>query len=181
MFAPVGDKSRRLLLIDLVERSEPGTILRYEELGELFDLDTREGIQGAVNGAKRSVEANTSKALAAERNVGYRVALPDEHHGLAVKHQRKGRNQIKRAMSKVRHVNLSALSQDQRTVLIAAQVALAAQAEFERRADIRYAKRAEMETFMSEQSTVNNRSESKLLEMQDRMERLEKRFHQDKP
>lgn len=176
MFETVGAKSRRLMLIDLVAGTEPGTLIRYEELGDLFGLDSRMDIQGAVNGAKRSVEANTKKSLVAVKNEGYRVALPDEHHSLAVKHQRKGRNQIKRAMSKVQNVNLAALTQDQRTVVIAAQVALAAQADFERRADIRYAKRAEMEAFMSEQSTVNHRSDERLREMQERMERLEKKL-----
>lgn len=176
MFETVGAKSRRLMLIDLVAGTEPGTLIRYEELGDLFGLGSRMDIQGAVNGAKRSVEANTKKSLVAVKNEGYRVALPDEHHSLAVKHQRKGRNQIKRAMSKVQNVNLAALTQDQRTVLIAAQVALAAQADFERRADIRYAKRAEMEAFMSEQSTVNHRSDERLREMQERMERLEKKL-----
>ena len=176
MFETVGAKSRRLMLIDLVSGTEPGTIIRYEELGDLFGLDSRMDIQGAVNGAKRSVEANTKKSLVAVKNKGYRVAHPEEHHSLAVKHQRKGRNQIKRAMSKVQNINLGALTQDQRTVVIAAQVALAAQADFERRADIRYAKRAEMEAFMSEQSTVNHRSDERLREMQERMERLEKKL-----
>lgn len=176
MFKTVGEKSRRVMLIEMVQRTDPGAVLTYEELGALFGLDSRTDIQGAVNGAKRSVEANTKKSLVAVTNKGYRVALPDEHHSLAVKHQRKGRNQIKRAMSKVRHLDMSALTQDQRTVVIAAQVALAAQADFERRADIRYAKRAEMDAFMSEQSTVNDRSDAKLQEMQERMERLEKRL-----
>ena len=84
MFETVGAKSRRLMLIDLVSATEPGTLIRYEELGDLFGLDSRADIQGAVNGAKRSVEANTKKSLVAVKNEGYRVALPDEHHSLAV-------------------------------------------------------------------------------------------------
>lgn len=179
MFETVGEKSRRVMLIDLIAGAEPGTLIPYEELGTMFDLDSRADIQGAVNGAKRSIEGNTRKSLVAVKNKGYRVAHPEEHHGLAAKHQRKGRNQIKRAMSKVQNVDLSALTHEQRTVVIAAQVALSAQADFERRADIRYAKRTEMDAFMSEQSTVNDRSDAKLREMQERMERLEKKLSQE--
>src|SRR5699024_11379384 len=81
MFKTVGEKSRRVMLIELVQRTDPGAVLTYEELGALFGLDSRTDIQGAVNGAKRSVEANTKKSLVAVTNKGYRVAHPrsEEH------------------------------------------------------------------------------------------------------
>lgn len=176
MFEKKGEKSHRELLIEAVDAATPDTILTYESLASLLNVDSRAGVQGAVNGAKRSVEVNTSKALVAVKNIGYRIVRPDEHVALAVLHQKKSRRQVKRAKSKVDHIDLSALSQDQRTAVIAAGMVLAAQQDFERRADLRYAKKEELRAFMSEASSRQERSESELDEMKDRMKRLEERL-----
>lgn len=176
MFETKGEKSRRALLVEAVDAAEPEMVLSYESLAKLFDVDSRADVQAAVNQAKRSVEVNTSKSLVAVKNVGYRIIRPDEHVGLAVLHQRKSRRQVKRAKSKVDHVDLSALTPDQRAAVIAAGVALAAQQDFERRADIKYAKREEMEAYMQASSSRQDRSESELGEMKARMKRLEEKL-----
>lgn len=173
MFTPLKEKSRRAMLIEMVEATAPGDILTYGQLGVLFDLDDRRDIQVAVNAAKRSVERNTKKALEAVRNEGYRVAHPHEHHRLAVVHQRKGRGQLKRAMSKVDHVDMSKLTPDQRTVIISSRVVLAAQADFERRADLKYAKREELEEYTRQVNQRSERSENEIQKMKERLSRLE--------
>lgn len=175
-FEKKGEKSRRELLVETVDAAAPDTILSYESLASLLDVDSRADLQSAVNAAKRSVEVHTSKALVAVRNVGYRIVRPDEHVALAVLHQRKSRRQVKRAKSKVDHIDLSALTPDQRTAVIAAGMVLAAQQDFERRADIRYAKKEELRAFMSESSSRQDRSESELDEMKARMKRLEEKL-----
>ncbi|MEJ4100889.1 hypothetical protein V5S96_11055 [Corynebacterium mastitidis] len=125
-FEPCGDKSRRALLVEVVEKSQPGERLTYGLLKDLFGVDSLGAIHSAVNSAKPSVEKSTGKALVAVARVGYRVALPSEHVGLAVAHQRKGRGQLRRAQSKVENVDLGALTLDQRAAVVAARVALAA-------------------------------------------------------
>ena len=176
MFTPINEVSRRQQLVDLIADAHPGTVIGYDELGELFGIEDRNAIQRAVNGAKSSVEKNTKRALEAVPNKGYRVVDASEHYGLAIHHQRKGRKQLRRAMSKVNNVELGELTQDQRTVVIAARVALAAQADFERRADLKYANRQETERHMKEQSEKVDRSESEVKALMDRIERLEQKF-----
>lgn len=176
MFNPVNEISRRKQLIDLVSETDFGAVIEYDSLGEMFGLEDRRDIQSAVNSAKSSVEKNTRRALQAVPNKGYRVVDPSEHYGLAVHHQRKGRKQLRRALSKVNNVELDQLTSDQRTAVIAARVALAAQADFERRADLKYANRQEMETHMREQSEKVERSESEVKSLMDRIERLESKF-----
>lgn len=174
-FKPIAEKSRRAMLVELVESTNPGEVLTYEKLAELFDLWDKSAIQANVNGAKASVEKNTKKALEAVRNEGYRVVNAAEHHRLATHHQRKGRGQLKRAMSKVNYVDMSQLTPDQRTVIISSRVVLAAQADFERRADLKYAKREDLEAYTEQVNQRSERSESEIERMKERLERLERR------
>lgn len=176
MFETVGAKSRRELLVEAVEESSYGDVLPYEALGQLFGLTDRTRIQGAVNGAKRSVEVNCSKTLVAIPNEGYRVADPTEHYVIATHHQRKGSRQTKKALSKVQHVDTTGMCQEDRDKLVTAQTMLSAFQAFERRADLRYANRQKMDEFIAEQDKKNKRSESELSSMQDRIARLESKL-----
>lgn len=174
-FTPINDKSRRAMLIDLVSAANYDDVLTYEELGELFGLVDKPAVQSTVNSAKGSVEKNTKRTLEAVRNEGYRVVNASEHHRLAASHQRKGRGQLKRAMSKVNHVDMGELSQDQRSAVISARVALAAQADFERRADLKYAKKEDLEAYTQEANQRTERSESEIEKMKSRLARLERK------
>lgn len=176
MFEAKGAKSRRQMLVDAVTECAYGELLPYPELGELFGLSARKDIQSAVNGAKRSIEVNCSKTLVAVPNEGYRVADPAEHYKIATVHQRKGRRQSAKALSKVRHVDVSGLSQEDRDKLINAQTLISTLQQFERRADLRYANRKRVESFIADQDRKNKRSDDQLSEMMSRLERLESKI-----
>lgn len=173
LFQPKGAKSRRELLTELVRDTAYGQVLDYAALGALLDCESRREVQTAVNGARLALERETRKALVAVANVGYRVVHPAEHGELAVKHQRKARRQVRRARSKVEYIDMSELTPEQRQFVTTAQIVLAAQADFERRADVRYAKAADVQRFMSESSERVERSETEIDRLRERVQRLE--------
>lgn len=173
LFEVKGERSRRDILTSFVRDHQPGDVLTYEVLGDVLGAGSRGEVQSAVNGAKLAIERDTNRALVAVKNTGYRIVSAREHLPLALVHQRKSMRQVRRAKSKVDHVLLADLSQDERTAVIAAGVAFAAQERFLRTADARYAKREELEDFMNESSRKSDRTEEELRLMKDRIARLE--------
>lgn len=172
-FQPKGEKSRRVMLTELVHATNYGEVLDYAGLSALLGCESRREIHSAVNSARLSLERDTKKALLAVDNKGYRVVHPGEQGELAVKHQRKARNQVRRAKSKVDHIDMTALTPEQRQFVTTAQIVLAAQADFERRADVRYAKASDVRNFMAESSKRVDRSEAEISRLQERLDRLE--------
>lgn len=175
MFTPAKEKSQRTMLLELFEDVTPGEVVSYEDIAEWLglELDDVKGVQRAVNGAKRSLEVHQSKALEAEPRKGYRVVAPNEHHRLAVMQQRKSRRALVRAKSKVAHVDLSGLTEGERVAITLATTALAAQLDFQRRADLRYANRQQVEEFMAEHKESAERTTEELEKVRARMARLE--------
>ena len=176
LFEPKGEKSRRELMIDVVNAHEPGDVLSYEFLQGALGVGSRRGVQSAVNGAKASVEKVTSRSLVAEPKVGYRILNACEHYGRAVVHQRRGSRQLSRALSKVENVRLSELSVDERAVVTSAVVTLRLQREWERRADLKYARADEVREMAERQLAVEERTDSEVAVLRERLERLERRL-----
>lgn len=172
MFSPKGEKSRRVMILDLAADRDYGDLIEYTELETLLDLDRREA-QTAMNQAIRSLEKQQSKTVVAVRNKGYRIVNPNEHIKVATAHQRKSRRSLVRAKSKVDHIDLTKLSEGERAAITIAGAALAAQQDFARRADLRYAKRAEMEKFIHKQEHKNVHTDEEMNTIKARMARLE--------
>lgn len=173
MFKPVGEKSRRAMVIELVKSIDYGEIITYETLMAALDVEERQIAQAAVHSANPGIERAYSKALQVVANVGYRVVEPAEQKALAQRQQRKASRSIVRAKSKVDHVDLSKLTDAERGMFSIAVTMLAGQLEFARRADLRYARKETVERFMSEQSSVNARTDDELREMHARLAQLE--------
>lgn len=151
----------------------PGYVLTYDELGHLFNLTDRPAIQSAVNGAKASVERETKQVLVAVKNEGYKIVSAGEHFGQALHHQRKGRGQTRRALSKAKNTRIEELTRDERDRRDVVVQILNRQIEFEKRADLRYARRDELLKLSEKQE----RSDSAMQDMADRIARLEKKLN----
>ena len=176
MFAPIGDESRRDILTRLVDRAEHGHLFTYEELREQLHAGDTETVQKAVNGARMAVEKATSKTLINVRNTGYRVAEPSEHVEAAVAHQRKSVRQIHRAKSKVDNVDLAGLTPAERAAVGMAAMTFAAQIEFMRRADARYAQKQDLESLAAMTREGKERTDAQVNDLKARLERLESRL-----
>jgi len=171
-FAPLDDVSRRVKVLDLIDATEPGEVIRYPELEFLLMVDRRT-VQSVVNQAKPSAQKQLKKSLVAIRNVGYRVLLPGEHIELAKTHQKRGRRQTRKASSAVVNTDFARLSDVERVKYDLAQATLSALQRFERRADLRYASQERVNEFVQKQGQHNERTASEVTEIKDRLAKLE--------
>lgn len=176
MFETIGEKSRRQIVVDLVETVDYGGIIEYDTLADALSVEDKGVIQAAVHAAKPAIERAHAKAVEAIPNVGYRVVLPSEHGLLATKQQRKSRRAIVRAKSKIDNVDLNKLSDTEKAVIAIYGAVLASQIEFSRRADLRYARKETLDQLITQQSKVNTRTDAELQEMRARLADLENRI-----
>lgn len=176
MFSPKLEKSQRVMLLERFEDVPYGETVTYDELGEVLGGFDVKQVQSAVNGAKRSLEVHHRRTLEAVPTVGYRVVDPREHTRLAEHQQSKSKRALVRAKSTVSHVNLSSLTEGERAAVSIATMALAAQLDFARRADLRYASKARVEEFMDKHDEKSTRTAEELEAVRERMARLEARL-----
>jgi len=139
-FEPIGERARWRALVDEFARVDRGETITYERLGELLGLHPdgeRHAISAAVRKASKALSREHDRSLVNVRNVGYRVALPDEHVDLAGDQQRRSGRALVRARAHVEHVDLSALTEEGRRITLAAASAIAWQQQQIRRLDLR--------------------------------------------
>lgn len=172
MFATVGEVSRRRMVVDLVADTPAGDVVPYDVLEIALGVDRRT-VQTVVNQAKPSLQKTCQKSLVAIRNVGYRVLLPGEHLELAKTHQKRGRRQTRKAKSAVKNTDFAQLSDIERVKYDIAVATISALERFEKRADLRYASRERVESFIKQQVGHNDRTEGEVSDLRDRLARLE--------
>lgn len=175
-FEPIGERARWRVLADLFKETPRGTMIDYAELGDALGLhpdDEREAIRAAVQSATKHLSAEHNRSLQAVRGFGYRVVMPEEHIDLAQRQQRKSRRALTRAQGHVEHVDLSALDDVQRGLVMAAASALAWQQAQIKRLDLR---QANLESVVESVTTRVERNEAesaaKLAELERRIAEL---------
>lgn len=170
LFEPIGDISRRQLIIDTVGDRAEGDLIKYADLAALLDTDDRTLMQQAVNAAKPGMECAHRKAVVAVRNVGYRIVHASEHLGLARTHQQKSLRQLRRSRSKVDNVDFGKLTDGERAAVTLAATAIGLQLDYMRRNDIRSSR---IEKTVETVQSTQERSVSEIAELKRRLARLE--------
>jgi hypothetical protein len=168
-FKPLGDKSRRANVIDIIGSADYDTTVRYDELESVLDAD-RSTVQAAVNAAKPGLERQFRRAVVAVPNIGYRVVRPSEHHDLAVIHQRKSLRSLRRSLSKVNHVDATQLTDGERAAVTLAATGIAMQLDYMRRNDIRANRH---EGMIAATQQVVDRTADDVAELKARLAKLE--------
>ena len=169
-FQKIGEKSRREIVLDVLRSTNEGNIATYESLGDILESHDRRIIQSAVNSAKPALEKLHHKAVTAIPDVGYRVVCANEHLELARVHQKKSYRQLTKSKSKVVHVDLSGLTDGERTAITLAATSISLQLDYMRRNDIRASRiEAVVDTVMSTQA----RSQEEIAKLRARLEKLE--------
>ncbi len=139
-FHPIGEKSRRLLAVELIAAKQADEIVTFEEIALACDLrwpEDRDMLRATVHSARPSLANDHHKALAAVRGVGYRVIRPEEHVQVAAALQRKAGRSVALARTTIETVDLGALGEEDRKLAMAAGAVLAWQHEQIRRLDLR--------------------------------------------
>jgi len=171
LFKPLSEHSRREMMLSLFATAEYGSTIPYDTLSEVLKVHDRLILQQAVNSAKPALERLHNKAVVVVRNVGYRVALPSEHLGLARNHQNKSRRALRRGHSKVVNVDMNQLTQGERAAVQIAATTLALQIDYMRRNDLRVSRLEETATLVQGQS---ERAMDEVAELRARLEKLER-------
>lgn len=171
-FSPIGEKSRRVQVIEAAAKLEFDEVLTYEHLQDLLSAD-RPTVQAAVHAAIPGLQTGHKKTLEAVRNVGYRVVRPNEHLRIATKHQKKGRRSTRRGKLAVVNTDYSELTEEERAKADTARQIFDAMEAFERRADLRYASKEKVDQFIAGQSQTNLRTVEEVDGVKERLARLE--------
>lgn len=169
LFQPLGDVSRRQMVVDFFGDQPEGTVIAYETLEELLGVD-RATCRSAVNAAKPGLERHHFKSVVAVRGVGYRIVHANEHLAVARVHQKKSLRQLGRAKSPLDFVDLSKLTEGERAAIVLGVTSIGMQMEYARRFDIRQTR---LEAAQARTATVVQRSEEEIAELKLRLARLE--------
>lgn len=161
-FEPLGERARWRVLADMFKDTPRGTMIDYAELGDALGLhpdNDRDAIRAAVQAAAKYLSREHNRSLQAVRRFGYRVVMPEEHIDLARSQQRRSRKALSRAQGHVEHVDLSALDDVQRGLVMAAAAALAWQQRQIKRLDLR---QRDLESVVESVTTRVERTESEV-------------------
>lgn len=179
MFKPKGAVSQRQMIVDLVADTPHGELVPYQALEIALSADRRT-VLSAVNQAKASIQKQCQKSLVAVRNEGYRVLNPNETMELAKVHQKRGRRQTRKAKSAIVNTDYAQLTDLERVKYDIAVQTVSALERFETRADLRYASREKLDSFIEGQRDLNDRTgkrvdrtEGEVTDLKSRLARLE--------
>lgn len=165
-FEPVGDQPRWKLIYGLISGAPVGTLITYEELGDVTGSDFTTN-RGGLAKAVKVFERTEQRTLICVTNAGYRVAAASEHEGLARGRQRRSRRQIDRAVSLAANVRKDELEPEQAKRLEAMETTLRAHSDMLRRITSRVDRQE------SGLRDVRRRTSETTAEQNDRLDRLE--------
>jgi hypothetical protein len=95
-FQPVNDQALWVPIYDKARTMDYGDLLTYEEITSLVDRDARVDRQ-PIYRAMKQLERHDHRTLIVDRNVGYRIALPEQHGVLMDQHRKRSYRQITKA------------------------------------------------------------------------------------
>lgn len=172
-FKPIGDRARWLDIYDLLRAAQINEVVTYESMAEAIGLDPdkdRTTIQGVVRRAAKEYEQVDKRAIVAVANEGYRVVEPQEHLGLARRHQKRSSRSLTRGHSKAVNVDLSKIDPETRKALDVVANVIAMQQDFARRAE---AKLSSHDRAIKSLVEAKERTDSERDEFRARLEKLE--------
>lgn len=137
-FEPVGPIARWRVIYDLIRPLKFGEILTYAAMGEALGLDhelaeDRHVIQMAARRALKELLNIDHRGSKAVKNVGYRVAKPEEHVVLATDKNKRAGRQIKTGHAVATKVDLNGMDPAARSALEMLAKGFARQGEINRR------------------------------------------------
>lgn len=135
-FEPVGPVARWKVIYDLLRPLKVGEILTYEAAGAALGLDPeadRHVIQMSARRALRELLNVDHRGSKAVTNVGYRVAMPAEHVGLAEERNKRAGRQLVTGRNISTKVDLNGVDSQTRVALEMLANGFARQMEINRR------------------------------------------------
>jgi len=178
-FNPSGERARWRILYDLLSARTVGDVLTYDQMGKALDLDPRKDrtpIQLAMRRAASELEHVDKQAVDSIVNVGYIIVKPEEHLGLAKRHQRRASTQLVRGHSKVVNVDFNEMEPETRKAFEVMAGAFARQIDFMQRIDVRQRHLEEAVATVTRQTEEQaQRTDEDIEELRARLRRLEEK------
>lgn len=170
-FTPQGSKAKWEQVFEVFSGHQSGDTVSYAEIDFALDgVHTRTQVQGIVYQAARRLLERENKALEAIPNIGYRIVQANEHVRLAGKQQGRASRALARGTRQVVHVDLNGLTEVEKALVQATGHALAAQADYMRRLDIRQKR---TERAVATVTKVQSEQSEEMQRLQERIARLE--------
>lgn len=172
-FTPIGERARWCELYDLLCSAETNAVITYEEMAEALGLDPdkdRQAIRTALYRAAKEHEEIDKRAVIAVPRKGYRLVEPQEHLGLARRHQRRASRSLVRGHGKATNVDMSRMEPETRKALEMVGSVIALQMDFNRRAESKIAAHDKAIKSLVE---ARDRTDAEREEFRARLERLE--------
>ncbi len=116
------------LLYNEMSKAEYGTSFSYHDIKKLIGFDIRQK-RAIILAVQKMLEADAQRTLRNDRGVGYSIARPDEHIGLAGKRHKRAKKQLRRAQSVILSTDKSALTPQDQMRIDAIEQNLRAQAD----------------------------------------------------
>lgn len=135
-FMPEGEIARWRIIYDLIRQLEPGEVITYEVMAEALKMRPkvdRHIIQMAARRALKELLDVDHRGADAVKNVGYRVAMPMEHLGLAQKRGARAGRQVAHGLAVSTKVDLNGVDDATRGALETLAHGFAVQGEINRR------------------------------------------------
>ena len=104
------------VVYDLAVTVEPGSLLSYDQLAEVLEIDDLSAIRGAVYGANKKLRREAHRSLGIVPRQGYRVLHANEHTSQARQHQSRARRQVGRSLEIVKATDVSQLTANERAL-----------------------------------------------------------------
>ena len=175
-FQTKGEVAQWRMVYDVVKDLEVGAHVTYATLGRALGMDPvkqRNQIRSVLRNARKHLLRDQNKAMEAVRGTGYRVVAPNEHLRLAQGEQRKASKALVRGTETVVHVDMNALTEGEKAIILTVRNAFAIQQEHMKRHDIRQAR---LERVIEGVSQKQNASAEQLEKLQQRLDELEKKL-----
>ncbi len=127
MFEQRYTKIKELLYSEMA-KAEYGASFSYKAIGDIIGFDVRKK-RYIILTVQKMLETNVQRTLRNDRGIGYSIARPDEHIGLAGKRHKRAKKQLRRAQSVILSTDKSALTPQDQMRIDAIEQNLRAQAD----------------------------------------------------
>lgn len=155
MFQVKGDRPQWQVIYERLESMNVGDQVKDVDLSALLPGAPEASVRSAFTRAVKEMEDEHKRSFTRVRLVGYRMVDANEHEGLALRHHKKAKRQLKTARRKVVSADRSRLSQEERKRLDAMELNLARQVEMTARLDSRV--KAEVQERKAADATLSER------------------------
>jgi len=114
-FQPKDEKSKSDIFFESIKDYPVGRLFSYDQLRSLTGFDVKGVDRGVIYDANRKLLTECNKMLKNVRKTGYKIATPQEQLSAGVFRRTRARRQVDKGTVELSNLDVSRLSQEERT------------------------------------------------------------------